>query len=82
MLGTNGAQKNLALTVLGCSANLIVCAVDSVAGSGIGWFQGSAVAVVHNVPVIAAIKIRTLMLLGCVTGAMHRGEWIVENLFV
>ena len=75
-------SKNLAPTVLSCSAKLMVCAVDSVAGSGIGWFHGCAVAAVHNVPAIAAIKVRTLMLLGWMTCAMHRGGWMVENLFV
>ena len=60
---------------------LIVCAVDSVAGSGIGWFHGCAAAAVHNVPAIAAIKVRTLMPLGWMTGAMNRRGWIVENLF-
>ena len=32
----------------------------------------------HNVPDIAAIKVRTLMPLGWMTGAMHRGARIVE----
>ena len=67
--------------MLSCSANLIVCSVDSVAGSGIGWFHGCAVAAVHNVPAIAATKVRTLMPWGWMTGAMNRRGWIVENLF-
>ena len=33
------------------------------------------------VPAIAAIKVRTLMPLGWMTGVMNRRGWIVENLF-
>ena len=68
--------------MLSCSANVMVCAVDSVAGSGIGWFHGCAFAAVHNVPDMDAIKVRTLMPLGWINGATHLEGRIVENLFV